>query len=269
MTDKPANIDNPPKGKQLFVTLLLVVAMVLSSTAVTGAFAPQKRQKVTRSIRKKEAPNPVADSKADIVKAAKEHRSNLEKVVSLLEDREKRSSEILERKKGLFAVGVVARREVDESERDLAAVRAEISSRRVEIAQTDTLIAEAAAAEQIARLAPKSVNGYFATVALIRYMGPAAWLLSDIAKVEQFFSQRFGRSLPISALGQSPVHNSLGFDHHNAADIAAHPDSPEGQALMVYLRGAGISFVAFRQAVPGSATGPHIHIGAPSRRLAR
>jgi hypothetical protein len=38
-----------------------------------------------------------------------------------------------------------------------------------------------------------------------------------------------------------------------------HPDSPQGIALLNYLRGAGIPFIAFRSAVPGSATGAHTH----------
>ncbi|MEW6208704.1 MAG: hypothetical protein AB1631_10080 [Acidobacteriota bacterium] len=35
------------------------------------------------------------------------------------------------------------------------------------------------------------------------------------------------------------------------------------------LRSAGIPFLAFRQALAGSSTGPHIHIGYPSKRFAR
>jgi hypothetical protein len=50
-------------------------------------------------------------------------------------------------------------------------------------------------------------------------------------------------------------------------DVGVHPDSSEGQALVNYLRKSGIPFLAFRTAVPGSATGPHIHIGPPSGRL--
>jgi hypothetical protein len=103
----------------------------------------------------------------------------------------------------------------------------------------------------------------------MRYSGPANWSLSDVVKVESFFADRFNRPLPVSAFGQTPVHERLGLGHHNSIDVAAHPDSPEGQALMAYLRSAGISFIAFRHAVPGSATGPHIHIGFPSRRLVR
>jgi hypothetical protein len=50
-------------------------------------------------------------------------------------------------------------------------------------------------------------------------------------------------------------------------DVAVHPDSAEGAALMSYLRSQGIPFIAFRQAVAGSATGAHIHIGYPSHRI--
>jgi hypothetical protein len=50
-------------------------------------------------------------------------------------------------------------------------------------------------------------------------------------------------------------------------DVAVQPDSPEGEALMAYLRSQGIPFIAFRHAVPGSATGAHIHIGRPSHRI--
>jgi hypothetical protein len=58
-----------------------------------------------------------------------------------------------------------------------------------------------------------------------------------------------------------------GDDHHNAVDVALHPDSSEGRALINYLQGRGIPFLAFRGAIPGIATGPHIHIGSPSHRL--
>ena len=71
----------------------------------------------------------------------------------------------------------------------------------------------------------------------------------------------------MSALGQTETHTRLGFDHSNALDVALHPDSAEAQSLTGFLRAAGISFIAFRGAVPGSATGAHIHIGAPSHRI--
>jgi hypothetical protein len=49
-------------------------------------------------------------------------------------------------------------------------------------------------------------------------------------------------------------------------DVALHPDSKEGQSLLNYLRQVGIPFIAFKGAVPGAATGAHIHIGKVSPR---
>ena len=80
----------------------------------------------------------------------------------------------------------------------------------------------------------------------------------------KFFVQTFGRSLPVTALGQTATHDRLRFDHRNAIDVALHPDSNEGRSLLAYLRQTGIPFIAFRGAVPGAATGAHIHIGHPS-----
>jgi hypothetical protein len=51
-------------------------------------------------------------------------------------------------------------------------------------------------------------------------------------------------------------------------DVGLNPESVQGQALIAYLRANGITFGAFRQEITGVATGPHIHVGMPSHRLA-
>jgi len=66
--------------------------------------------------------------------------------------------------------------------------------------------------------------------------------------------------------GQGSIHDRWRLDHHNAMDVSLSPDGVEGQALLGFLRANGIPFLAFRQAIPGTATGPHIHIGRPSHR---
>ena len=91
--------------------------------------------------------------------------------------------------------------------------------------------------------------------------------MPDTARLRQFFAARFGRPLPVSAFGQTPLHDRMGFDHRDALDVAVHPDSPEGRALMDYLRAARIPFIASWGAVPGSASGAHIHVGQPSPRI--
>jgi hypothetical protein len=127
-------------------------------------------------------------------------------------------------------------------------------------------LTEFAMRDELLRLPRLSVGGYSATGSLIRFNGETAWRLPDAAKIEKFFLNTFGRALPISALGQTATHERLRFDHRNAMDVALHPDSKEGQSLLNYLRQAGIPFIAFRNAVPGAATGAHIHIGKPSPR---
>ncbi len=101
----------------------------------------------------------------------------------------------------------------------------------------------------------------------MRYNGMAGWALANISSVQSFFAGTFGRQLPISTMGQSATHNALRWDHRNSVDVGLHPDSSEGRALIGFLQSKGIPFLAFRGAIPGVSTGPHIHIGYPSSRL--
>ena len=84
--------------------------------------------------------------------------------------------------------------------------------------------------------------------------------------IKPFFLSKFGRTLPVSAFGQTRLHSRLGFDHRNSVDVALSPDSREGRVLMNKLRAFGVPFITFRKAIPGIATGAHIHIGRPSPR---
>src|SRR5215217_4003728 len=96
---------------------------------------------------------------------------------------------------------------------------------------------------------------------------PGKWSLAEASKVEKFFATKFKRPLPVSAFGQSDLHTRWGLDHRNGMDVGLHPDSAEGRALIEFLRGESIPFLAFRGPVPGVATGPHIHIGNRSPRV--
>jgi len=99
--------------------------------------------------------------------------------------------------------------------------------------------------------------------------GPGRWKISDSTRVENFFMSRFKRPLPLTAFGQSELHNRWGLDHRNSMDVGLHPDSLEGKALIQFLTSEQIPFLAFRTSVPGVATGPHIHVGNASHRMAR
>lgn len=97
--------------------------------------------------------------------------------------------------------------------------------------------------------------------------GNGQWRLADAGKIQEFFRAKFKRSLPLSAFGQSDLHTRWGWDHRNGMDVGLHPDSVEGRALIEFLRAESIPFLAFRGAVPGVATGPHIHVGNRSPRI--
>lgn len=90
----------------------------------------------------------------------------------------------------------------------------------------------------------------------------------DLPPLELAFSEKFDRSLPISAEGETEVHRAMGFDHRGRVDVAVVPSAPEGVWLREYLQARKIPYYAFSHAIPGKATAAHIHIGPGSTRLA-
>jgi hypothetical protein len=99
------------------------------------------------------------------------------------------------------------------------------------------------------------------------YFADGTFIYANYAKVEMAYRERFGKSMPVSAMGETAVHRAMGFDHRGRVDVALNPDQPEGVWLVEYLQQNRIPFFAFRGAVKGKATGAHIHIGPMSTRL--
>jgi hypothetical protein len=129
------------------------------------------------------------------------------------------------------------------------------------------LLLEAMVVREVSRLPALATGGFVETAMLVRFNGPVRFSLALLPKVEAFFLGTFGRALPVSGRGQTALHDRMGLDHRHAADVAVHPDSAEGQALMRYLRRQGLPFIGVRGAMAGASTGAHIHIGQPSPRL--
>jgi hypothetical protein len=213
---------------------------------------------------------------AQLERAATEYKSNLEQLLTLYERDSKRAAERLTTVKELLVQGLVTRSELETAEDAATRTREKVAEAQAQLKGADVLIAEALieadAEEPTRKLRPSSVlgavNTLVRTTAYIRYGGAGTWSLADAAGIKQFFIRRCGRALPIGAFGQSALHDRWGYDHRNAMDVGVSPDTAEGQALMEYLRANGIPFTAFHFAVPGKATGPHIHIGLPSHRIA-
>jgi hypothetical protein len=174
-----------------------------------------------------------------------------------------RQSEKLARMQKLVDAGVLARGE-------LATTEQEMESRRLALdlanarARLINEIAEMARREQAAEAAAMSQVDQHA---IEHFGGDAAFSSKQLAAVQLAFEKKFSRALPISANGETSVHRALGFDHRGRVDVALSPDQKEGVWLRAYLANKAIPYFAFRTAVPGRATGAHIHIGPGSTRL--
>jgi hypothetical protein len=213
------------------------------------------------------APTP-AQPAMSLISPVQDAKARAEEQLRILEDEQKKASSTVAELRRLVAEGLIARVELEESQESLTAVEAKINETRNQIANAARLaeIQKSGTKPSLIKptLLPVNLNK---TATILRSQGAANWSIGSLSVVQHFFSSAFGRALPTSAVGQSATHNRMGWNHRNAVDVALHPDSAEGRALIGYLKAAGIPFLAFRSAIPGVATGPHIHIGSPSHRL--
>lgn len=213
------------------------------------------------------AESELIQSRSEVIQKTKETRAGAEKLLALHEAELKRITEEYDRRRELYYQGLIARTEVVQAEHAVAQTMIRIQEDKRFLSETDTALTEFTMRDELMRLPGLALGGYSESGALLRFNGAAGFTLAEVGKIEKHFTQTFGRSLPISALGQTSTHDRMRFDHRNAIDVALHPESAEGQSLLNYLRQAGIPFIAFRGAVAGAATGAHIHIGKPSPRL--
>lgn len=243
----------------------LLVSVVMFLVDCPAAHAQEKR-KVSSVRRAAASDSELTQARADLIQKIRETLAGAEKLLALHESERARIAELYEQRREQYYAGLISRNEVLQTEHALAAVMLRVDEDKRWLAETDMALTEYTMRDELLRLPGIAVGGYSETGTLVRFNGAAPWSLLDSAKVENFFSRAFGRALPISAFGQTATHDRLRFDHRNAIDVALHPDSKEGQLLIGYLRQSGLPFIAFRNAVPGAATGAHIHIGKPSLR---
>ncbi|HEV7681339.1 MAG TPA: hypothetical protein VGO68_04410 [Pyrinomonadaceae bacterium] len=244
--------------KTFFIGLVVLLFSSGLATAQTAATKPDESSPAT-----------------NLIQATQQYKTSSQQLLALQEKQASAAAAKLEELKALVTEGLVAKSELEESEQALAALQRKVAATQKQIADTDNMIGEIRAEQELAktaatnktRLVSKQYAALNTTATVLRYAGTGGWSLGDLGEVQGFFSAKFGKLLPTSAVGQSSTHNRLGWDHRNAVDVAVHPDSTEGRALINYLQNQGIPFLAFRGAIPGVATGPHIHIGNPSHRL--
>ena len=219
-----------------------------------------------RSVEQRVSPKEETQFQGTLVSLTEAFKASTQELARLQEEALNKAVQKLEVLRELVADGLVARNELEGAEQNIASMREKLSATKQQIANADQLVAEIRAEEQRETSPPAGTNSKLKLTSF-RYTGSGSWSLNNLQEIRSFFASRFGRSLPTSAVGQSATHNQLRWDHRNSADVPLHPDSVEGKALINYLQGQGVPFLAFRSAIPGVATGPHIHIGLPSNRL--
>ena len=177
-----------------------------------------------------------------------------------------RAQETLVRGQQLVAEGVAPRTSLQEFEDrlDLASKEQDYALSRAALVRELAAMARAEADLHASLERAKSMQ----TPAVAeRFDGAGVFTPYDLTRINSAFQSAFLKSLPVSAMGETAVHRALGFDHRNRVDIALDPDQPEGVWLRKFLTANRIPYFAFRAAIQGKATGPHIHIGPMSNRL--
>lgn len=142
---------------------------------------------------------------------------------------------------------------------DRPPLESELASRRETLGRAAKLVD---LLREIAAMARAETRPPEENTAGTRFIGP-----KELQELTLAFEQKFSEPFPISARGMTAVHKALGLDHTGRVDVALRPDSPEGIWLRQYLTQRSIPYYAFRSAMPGKATAPHIHIGPGSTRL--
>lgn len=242
--------------------LLLVLAVVS-----LDVFAQRRTKKKPAPA---QPPSELSKLREEFIRLTNEYKASLGKLLPFYESDVKKAEERLEVSKKLLAEGLVPRAQVEENERALALAKEKIAETNRQLASAEAQIAgvlvETAANDEINKNLKLAKQRLVRTAAFTRFTGVGGWNISEAWKVQRFFSDTFKKQLPIAVFGQGAIHDRWRLDHRNAMDIQLHPDGVEGRALLDFLQRNGIPYLAFRSAIPGTATGPHIHIGRPSHR---
>jgi hypothetical protein len=173
-----------------------------------------------------------------------------------------RQKERYERTKQLVSEGIVARASLTAMMEDL-----DYRKKALDLANFRAKLVEDLSEQAVAE-GDLDENGPVLRMGRIieRFDGAGVFREADFLRINTAFMRQFGKTLPVSAKGDTALHRSLGFNHRGRVDIALNPDQREGAWLRTYLQRAKIPYYAFRAAVRGKATAPHIHMGPPSTR---
>ena len=188
-------------------------------------------------------------------------------MVAAADRRVEREAAVVQERKTLLDAGVIARAEFAVFTQELEARKRTLELARNRAKLLDELQQMAATEQKLERDALRA-RDLVAQGVMIRYDGSGVFKPASLKGIAGDFQAHFHRPLPVSAVGETAIHRAMGLDHRNRVDIALSPDQPEGIWLRHLLEQLQIPYLAFRSAVAGAATAPHIHIGTGSTKLA-
>ena len=177
-----------------------------------------------------------------------------------------RQQKVVDEQKKLLELGIVARTGLENATAELEARKQvlDLVGTRLDLLEELKRMAQS---ERLATPGLLNMQEAIARNAVTLFNGTAIFKLKELATLAAQFQKKFGHALPVSAVGETAVHRALGLDHRGRVDIALNPDSREGVWLRQLLEKLKLPYLAFRTAVAGAATAPHIHIGLGSSRL--
>ncbi|HYQ96871.1 MAG TPA: hypothetical protein VEO92_00775, partial [Candidatus Nitrosocosmicus sp.] len=215
-------------------TALLVLVILLVLPAWIGAaFGQANKSRQTSTIPPGPAPDAeLARLRADVLQKMRDSRAGAEKLIALREEQAKKLTEEYGKRRQFYHEGLISKAELDQALRSLEEAIARLEDDKRWLTDQDIAITEASMRNELLDSMSPGIGVYSETGSLIRFNGDRVWSIADAVKIENFFFKTFGRGLPVSALGQTGIHDRLQFDHRNAMDVALHPDSREGRSLM-------------------------------------
>jgi hypothetical protein len=185
------------------------------------------------------------------------------RMLTAAERRVDRQAEVVRERQSLLAMGIVAKSEI-------SSVNSELESRRhvLDLAHDRIRLIEAQRrmVEEEDNLEHALESGT-SRKAMLKFEGSGHFSQGDLPAIARKFEQQFHTPLPVTAHGQTRLHRSFGLDHRGKIDVGLNPEGPEGIWLRRLLENRQIPYIAFRSAVRGAATAPHIHIGTGSARI--
>ena len=194
----------------------------------------------------------------------------LDEMVAAAQRRVERQQQRVNEARKLVADGIAAQSTVNPLEEELTMRRVNLQlahSRAHLLGEMAMLAKYEKSMQEIQELTHIEYRDYF-TKGMEHYEGAGSFEESrDLKPLAVAYEKKFDHALPISAMGETDLHRSMGFDHTGRIDVAINPSSSEGIWLRRYLKARGIPYYAFTRAIRGKATAAHIHIGPGSTRL--